>query len=177
MWEAKRTKNWSDGWIEKLKVDQQDAKADIAVLVTDVLPKDVDGFGVKDGVWIVSPRHVAAVVVALRHTLTQVALAKSAAASKDQTIEALFQYVTGPEFRHKVEAINRGFMTMKDELEEEKRVTQRRWSKREKQLDLIVGNTSGMYGDLQGLLGSSIQPIPALEAGDVDDIEKALIDE
>jgi hypothetical protein len=173
LWEAKRTKNWSDGWIEKLKSDQQEAKADIAVVVTDALPKDVDGFGFKDGVWITSPRYVPAVVLALRHTLTQVALAKSTAASKDQSIEALFQYVTGPEFRHRVEAIIRGFMNMKDELEEEKRVAQRRWSKREKQLDLIIGNTSGMYGDLQGLLGSSIQPIPALEAGDVQDLAEA----
>ena len=166
VWEAKRTKNWSDGWIQKLKDDQREAKADVAVLVSDVLPRDVDGFGSKDGIWIASPRFVIGVLLALRNTLIQVALAKSAAASKDQTIEALFQYVTGPQFRQRVEASVRAFMKMRDDLEEEKRTTQRRWSKREKQLDMIIGNTSGMYGDLQGLLGTSMQPIPALEAGE-----------
>jgi len=176
LWETKHTKNWSDGWISKLKTDQQEAKADIAVLVTDVLPKDVDGFGFKEGVWVTCSRYVPAVLMALRQNLTQVALAKSTAASKDETVEALYQYLTGPEFRHRVEAIIRAFMKMKEDLEEEKRVTQRRWSKREKQLDLIIGNTSGMYGDLQGLLGTSIQPIPALEAGDAPEIDEVPMD-
>jgi hypothetical protein len=149
-----------------LKDDQREAKADVAVLISDVLPRDVDGFGSKDGIWIASPRFIVGVLVALRNTLIQVALAKSAVASKDQTIEALFQYVTGPQFRQRVEASVRAFMKMRDDLEEEKRTTYRRWSKREKQLDMIIGNTSGMYGDLQGLLGASMQPIPALEAGE-----------
>lgn len=166
LWETKHTKNWSDGWIHKLKDDQREAKADIAVIVSDGLPKDIDGFGSRDGVWIASPRYAIGLLLALRNTLTEVAFAKSAAASKDQTIEALFQYVTGPQFRQRVEASIRAFMKMREELEEEKRTTVRRWSKREKQLDMIVGNTSGMYGDLQGLLGSSMQPIPLLEAGE-----------
>jgi hypothetical protein len=177
LWETKRTKNWSDGWIQKLKDDQREAKANVAVLVSAVLPRDVDGFAFKDGIWIASPRYAMGVLVALRDTLIQVALAKSAAASKDQTIEALFQYVTGPQFRQRVEASIRAFMKMRDDLEEEKRTTQRRWSKREKQLDMIIGNTSGMYGDLQGLLGSSMQPIPALEAGNIEDLNASESDE
>jgi hypothetical protein len=173
LWETKHTKNWSDGWIQKLKDDQREAKADIAVLVSDVLPPDVDGFGSKDGIWIASHRYVIGLLVAIRNTLTEVAFAKAATASKDQTIEALFQYVTGPQFRQRVEASIRAFIKMRDDLEEEKRITQRRWSKREKQLDMIIGNTSGMYGDLQGLLGSSMQPIAALEAGDVEGVHEA----
>ena len=93
----------------------------------------------------------------------RVTLARVAAASKDEKIEALYQYLTGPEFRHRVEAIVRAFMTIREDLDEEKRVAQRRWAKREKQLDQVIGNTSGMYGDLQGLLGTSMQPIPAME--------------
>ena len=171
LWETKHTKNWSDVWIQKLKDDQREAKADVAVLVSDVLPENVDGFGSKDGIWIASPRYVVGVLGALRNMLTQVSLAKSAAASKDQTIEALFQYVTGPQFRQRVEASIRAFMKMREDLEDEKRGAQRRWSQREKQLDMIIGNTSGMYGDLQGLLGASMQSIPLLEAG--EEVESA----
>jgi hypothetical protein len=168
IWETKRTKNWSDGWIPKLKEDQRQARADIAVLVTETLPKDVNDFGYKDGVWIAAPRFVLSLLTALRWILTEVALVKVAAAGKNETVEALFNYMTGPEFRHRVEAIVGGFSAMKQELDEEKRITSRRWAKREKQLDLIISNTSGMYGDLQGLTGTSLQPILALEGGDSD---------
>lgn len=98
LWETKFTKNWSDGWIDKLRNDQREAKADVAVLVTDVLPKDVDGFGFKDGVWLTNPRHVLAVMTALRHGLVEVGFAKAATASKNETVDALFTYLTGPEF-------------------------------------------------------------------------------
>lgn len=169
LWETKRTKNWSDGWIAKLKEDQQEAKADIAILVSEALPKDVREFGQKDGVWVTTPRSVPALLAALRHALIEVALVKAASASKNETVETLFRYLTGAEFRRRVEAIVRGFVRMREDHEEEKRTTMRRWSKREKQLDLIVGNTSGMYGDLQGLLGPSMKPIAALETGKEDE--------
>jgi len=125
-------------------------------------------FGMKDGVWATVPRHVPSLVAALRLTLEEVAQTKRAVASKNETVEALFNYLTGPEFAHRVEAIMRAFIGMKEELEEEKRVTTRRWAKREKQLELVVGNTSGMYGDLQGLIGTSLKPIAALEPAESD---------
>jgi hypothetical protein len=168
IWEAKHTKNWSDGWISKLKEDQQRARADIAVLVTDVLPKEVEYFGKKDNVWITIPKYVPNLVATLRVILEEVAQTKRAVASKNETVEALFNYLTGPDFANRVEAIMRGFIGMKEELDEEKRVTSRRWAKREKQLELVLGNTSGMYGDLQGLIGTSLKPIAALEAADSD---------
>lgn len=168
LWEAKHTKNWSDAWITKLKDDQLAARADIAVLVTDVLPKDIDDFGVKDGVWVTTPHHAPGLVAALRQTLSEVARAKRAVAGKNETVEALFNYLTGPEFRQRVEAIVRAFATLNEDLEEEKRVTNRRWAKRQKQIEQVLVNTSGMYGDLQGLIGSSLGPIPALEAGEED---------
>lgn len=169
IWEAKRTKNWSDGWISKLKDDQREAKADVAVLVTDTLPKDISGFGFRDGIWITTPRLILGLAVALRQALMQVAHARLAAAGKNEKIETVFNYLTGSEFRQRVEAIVRGFIAMKEDLEEEKRVSTKRWAKREKQLDLIIGNTSGMYGDLQGLIGTSMQPIPALEPAESED--------
>lgn len=166
IWEAKRTKNWSDGWISKLKDDQQQARADIAVLVTAVLPDEIKEFGKRDGVWVTIPKHVPGLVATLRTILEEVTQVKRAVASKNETIETLFNYLTGPEFRNRVEAIMRVFIEMQAELNEEKRVTIRRWAKREKQLELVITNTSGMYGDLQGLLGTSLRPIPALEPGD-----------
>lgn len=168
IWEAKHTKNWSDGWISKLKDDQQQARADIAVLVTDVLPKGVEYFGKKDNVWITIPKYVPNLVATLRMILEEVAQTKRAVASKNETVEALFNYLTGPDFANRVEAIMRGFIGMKEELDEEKRVTSRRWAKREKQLELVLGNTSGMYGDLQGLIGTSLKPIAALEPAESD---------
>lgn len=168
IWEAKHTKNWSDGWISKLKDDQQQARADIAVLVTDVLPKEVEYFGKKDNVWITIPKYVPNLIATLRMILEEVAQTKRAVASKNETVEALFNYLTGPDFANRVEAIMRGFIGMKEELDEEKRVTSRRWAKREKQLELVLGNTSGMYGDLQGLIGTSLKPIAALEPADFD---------
>jgi hypothetical protein len=106
---------------------------------------------------------VPALVVALRQSLSEVAHAKRAVAGKNEVVEALFEYMTGTEFRHRVEAIVRNFIEMKEELDQEKRVSTRRWARREKQLGLIIGNTSGMYGELQALIGSPLKPIAALE--------------
>ena len=173
IWEAKHTKNWSDAWISKLKDDQQRARADIAVLVTDVLPKEIEHFGRQDGVWVTSPRYVPGLVVALRVGIEDVAQTKRAVASKNETVEALFNYLTGADFANRVEAIMRSFIGMRQELDEEKRITTRHWAKREKQLDLVIANTSGMYGDLQGLVGTSLKPIPALDSGEPDSVEDA----
>jgi hypothetical protein len=169
IWEAKNTKNWSEAWVGRLKDNQRQAKADVAVLVSEVVPEDVDSFGFRDGVWVTKPKYVPALVLALRHTLTEVAQAKRAVASKNENIEVLFNYMTGPEFRHRVEAIAGTFIEMRDDLEKEKRTINKHWAKRAKQLDVIIVNTSGMYGDLQGL-GAPIKPIPALESGDSEEV-------
>jgi hypothetical protein len=172
IWEAKHTKNWSDGWISKLKDDQQQARADIAVLVTNILPDEIKDFGKREGVWITVPKYLPGLVAVLRTLLEDVAQAKRAVASKNETVETLFNYLTGSDFTNRVEGMMRGFMGMKAELDEEKRVTTRRWAKREKQLDLVIMNMSGMYGDLQGLMGTSLRPIPALESTESDSVEE-----
>jgi hypothetical protein len=107
--------------------------------------------------------------VALQHALFEVAQAKRAVASKNDSVEVLFNYLTGPEFRNRVEAIASSFIEMRDDLEKEKRTISKHWAKRAKQLDVIIVNTSGMYGDLQGL-GAPLKPIPVLEAGDPEDV-------
>ncbi len=176
IWESKRTKAWSDGWITKLKDDQRTARADAAVIVTDALPKDLDGFGLRDGIWIAHPRFVIAVATALRVTLSEVAFAKRASESKNETVEAVFQYLIGPEFRQRVEAIVTTFVDLKKDLDEEKRIAVRRWNKREKQIERVITNTSGMYGDLQGLIGGSMESIPSLEAHPEESSEPAELD-
>ena len=166
LWEAKRTKNWVEGWIPKLKEDQREAKSDIAAIVSDILPKDISNFGFRNGVWITNRSSLLGLAFALRTTLTQVAFTKLAAEGKDEKIELLFRYLTGPEFRQRVEAMIETFIAMKQELDKEKRTTMARWGKQEKQIERVIAITSGMHGDLKGLIGTSMQSIPALESGD-----------
>jgi hypothetical protein len=165
IWESKRTKNWSDGWISKLKDDQRTVRADIAVIVTQVLPKDLRNFDFVDGVWVTDYASFKGLALSLRQKLTELAFTKGMAESKDKKADIIFQYLTGPEFRQRVEAIIEAFSDMKTELDKEKRLYERSWAKREKQLQSVLLNTAGMYGDFQGMIGSSMQTIPALEAG------------
>ncbi|MBI2013225.1 MAG: DUF2130 domain-containing protein [Candidatus Colwellbacteria bacterium] len=169
IWESKRTKNWGDGWISKLKDDQRTAKADVAVIVTEVLPKDIRNFGFIDGVWVTNYASFPGLALALRQKLTELAFTKAMATSKDKKADILFHYLTGPEFRQRVETIIEAFSDMKTELDKEKRSYERSWTKREKQLQSVLLNTAGMYGDLQGMIGSSMQTIPTLEAGTTDE--------
>jgi len=171
LWESKRTKNWSEGWITKLKEDQREAKADIAVIVSDILPKDVSNAGFRNGVWITNRASLHGLAMALRKILTEVAFTKLAAEGKDEKVELLFRYLTGPEFRQRVEAMIETFVTMKQDLDKEKRAAIARWGKQEKQIEKIVAVTAGMHGDLRGLIGSSMQSIPALESGDEETTE------
>ena len=166
LWESKHTKNWTDSWIPKLKEDQRNANADISVIVSDILPKDVNNVGLRNGIWIANRASVHGLAAALRNTLTQVAFAKLATESKDEKMELLFRYLTGPEFKQRVEAMVEIFSTMKIDLDKEKKVTQARWGKQEKQIEKIASITIGMHGNLRGLIGSSMGSIPALESGE-----------
>jgi hypothetical protein len=163
LWESKRTKAWSDGWLDKLKEDQRAGKCDLAAIVTETLPRDIQSFGQKEQVWVTGRSLVVPVAAALRLQLIQVAFARTAAEHKDRKIEVLYAYLTGPEFRQRVEAVVENFIHMRSALEQEKRATRLRWAKQEKHLDLAMQAVVGMHGDLQGLAGSAIQSIPALE--------------
>jgi hypothetical protein len=166
IWESKRTKAWSDGWIQKIKDDQRLAKAEIAIMVSDALPKDCSHFKQINGIWVTHPRCAIHLAGALRLLLLEVASAKRAAIGKNEKMEILYAYLSGVEFRQKVDAIVEAFVTMQEDLQEERRSTERRWAKREKTIQRVITNTSGMYGDLQGLVGSSLATIPALTSGD-----------
>ena len=161
LWECKNTKNWSDGWIPKLKEDQRTLRADVAVIVTAALPKGCSRFTVIDGVIVTDFACATALAAILRRQLIAVAQARSAAATKEEKLELLYRYLSGVEFRQRVEAVVEAFETMKSELEQERRAAERQWSKRAKQIETVTINLAGMYGDLQGMVALPL--IAALE--------------
>jgi hypothetical protein len=163
IWESKRTKGWSDGWIDKLKEDQREAKAEIAVLVTTALPKEVNNFAQINGIWVTNFPLAICLAGPLRMTLIQVANAKLSEVGKYEKMEVLYGYLSGPEFRQKVEAIIEAFNLMKKDLDHEKRTMIKNWSKREKQIERVVYNISGMFGSMQGIMGASLPEIKSLE--------------
>ena len=170
LWESKRTKNWSDGWLAKLRDDQRAAKAEMALLISQVLPKGSESFNLVEGVWIAEPRCAIPVAIALRHSLIELANARQAGEGQQTKMELVYQYLTGPRFRHRVEAIVEKFSDMQGDLEKERKMMTRLWAKREEQIRGVIESTAGMYGDLQGIAGRSLQEIegltmPALEDG------------
>jgi hypothetical protein len=163
VWETKNAKNWSAAWIDKLKQDQRAAGAAVAVIVSVALPENVPEFGRIDGVWVASRRSYPALAVALREQLIQVAYARAASAGKHEKMELLYEYLSGNEFRQRVEAIVEAFAAMQDQLTRERRAMERQWAEREKQIQRVVASTTRMYGALQGIVGSGMPAIPALE--------------
>lgn len=162
LWESKRTKNWSDGWLTKLREDQRAAKAEIAVIVSQVLPKDVESFDIVDGVWVTHPRAALPVATILRNTLLQVNMAKQVSEGQQTKTEMVYQYLTGPRFKQRVEAIVEAFSSMQEDLDRERKAIMKQWAKREEQIERVMNATVGMYGDLQGIAGKSLQEIEGL---------------
>ncbi|MBX3321997.1 MAG: DUF2130 domain-containing protein [Phycisphaeraceae bacterium] len=163
LWESKRTKNWSDSWLSKLREDQRAAKAEIAIIVTQVLPKGVETFDQIDGVWVTSPRCVVPVVIALRHSLVEIAAARQAGEGQQTKMELVYQYLTGPRFRHRIQAIVEKFSDMQEDLEKERKVMTKQWAKCEEQIRGVIESTAGMYGDLQGIAGKTLLEIDGLD--------------
>lgn len=162
LWESKRTKSWSDGWLTKLRDDQRAAKAEIAIIVSQVLPKDVETFDLIDGIWVMHPRAALPVAMMLRHTLHEITSARQSSEGQQTKMELVYQYLTGPRFRQRVEGIVEAFSTMQEDLDKEKKVITRQWAKREEQIARVMQSTVGMYGDLQGIAGKTLQEIEGL---------------
>ena len=168
LWESKRTKNWSDGWLTKLREDQRQAKADIAIIVSQALPKEVETFEFIDGVWVTHPKAALPVAIAMRHTLLEVASARQASEGQQTKMEMVYQYLMGPRFRQRVQAIVEGFSSMQEDLDKERKVIMKQWAKREEQIGRVMQATVGMYGDLQGIAGKTLQEIEGLELRALD---------
>lgn len=165
LWEAKHTKHWSDSWVQKLKDDQREIGADISVILTEVMPRDMDHFGLKEGVWVTRFNLALGLATALRKQLMDVNLARSSAIGKNEKMEMLYQYLSGPEFRQKIEAMGEAFTMMQAQLDKEKRAMQKIWKEREKHIQRIALNTAGMYGDVRGIIGASLPEIEVFELG------------
>jgi hypothetical protein len=158
VWERKQTRNWSQGWIPKLKEDQRAQAAELAVLVTESLPDGLNTFEFIEGVWVTTPSCAIALAAALRHGLISVANERSAKNGKTSKMEQLYDYLAGTEFRQKIEAIVEAFLTMQNDLETEKRALTKAWARREKQIQCVIANTALMYGGIQGIVGRSTLP-------------------
>lgn len=163
LWESKNTKVFSDGWLSKLKRDQESTKAELAILVTRELPKSISHFGLINGIWVVSPEYVIALVTTLRMHLTEVEKIKRSMHGRDEKVMLLYNYLTGSEFKNRIENIVLSFVEMQKDLESEQNAFRRIWSKRQKQIERVVASTSGMYGDLQGIIGGALPTIQHLE--------------
>ncbi len=163
IYESKRTKAFTNEWIEKLKRDMRAQQADIAIIVTEVLPKDMEHFGLKDGVWICRFSDVKAVSFLLRDTILKVNTAVTSQENKGEKMQLLYNYLTSNEFRQHVDAVAEGFLALKDGITREKIQMEKIWKEREKQLDKVLLNTSQFYGSIQGIAGSAVGDLKMLE--------------
>jgi hypothetical protein len=163
LWESKRTRNWSDSWLSKLRDDQRTAKADIALIVSNALPKGVETFDLIEGVWVTDTRCAIPVAIALRQSLIELSAARQANEGQQSKMEMVYQYLTGPRFRQRVEAIVEKFSDMQADLDKERKTMTRLWAKREAQIRGVIEVTVGMYGDLQGIAGRALQEIECLD--------------
>jgi hypothetical protein len=169
LWESKRTKNWTDSWLAKLREDQRKAKADIALIVSNALPRGVHTFDHVDGIWVTESRCAIPVAIALRQSLIEIAAVRQAGVGQHTKMEIMYQYLTGPRFRQRLEAIVEKFSDMQEDLEKERRAMTRLWAKREEQIRGVIEATAGMYGDLQGIAGQALKEIDGIALPLIED--------
>ncbi len=163
LWESKRTKNWSNKWLSKAIDDQQEAKAACACIVTAAMPEAVEYFGAVNGVWVTSWKCARSAAIALRCMLIEVAQSRLASEGQHDKMELVYNYLSGSEFRNRIRGLVEPYIEMQTDLEAEKRAFNRHWNKRQKQLDRALASTTGLYGDLQGIIGSSLQEIEGID--------------
>lgn len=167
-YESKQTKAFQPAWIEKFKADIRDANADIGVLVSQARPAGYDRMALIDGVWVCNFEEFKGLCIALRIQITEIDRVATSQENRGEKINMLWTFLQSNEFRLQVEGIVEGFNTLKSDLEKEKRATLARWKKTEKQIDKVILNTTGMYGSIRGIAGTSIQTVAALELEKAD---------
>jgi hypothetical protein len=163
VWETKNTRHWHAGWLDKLKEDQRAIGANLAVTVSTALPDGIVEFGRIDGVWVAGLCAWPALATALREQLIQVAFAHAAAEGKHEKMEFLYRYLSGDQFRRRTEAMVEAFTALQTGLNRERTAMECLWKEREKQIERVLANTAGMYGEVRGIVGSSAPRVPALE--------------
>ena len=174
VYESKRTKTFSKEWIPKLKADQRKSQADLAVLVTQVMPKDMERFGQRDGVWICNFEEFKGLTFVLREIIIRTAAAQAVQNNKGDKMELLYGFLTSQEFKLQISGIVDGFTLMKSDLDREKMAMRKIWKSREKQLEVIISNTIDMYASIKGIAGSAIPVIDRLEMEDSEPLDRLL---
>jgi len=175
-YESKRTKDFQPSWIEKFKADIREKSADIGVLVTEVMPSDMERMGMRDGVWVCTFEEFKGLSAVLRESVIQWSNVVASQENKGDKMSLLYDFLTSSTFRMQVEAIVEAFSQMKADLESEKRSMMRIWKQREKQLEKVINNTVDMYGSVKGIAGNAVQDVKALELPSEDLDEDQLLD-
>lgn len=163
IWELKNTKTWSEPWIDKLKSDKRAVNAEEAVLITEAMPSNLKVAGFRSGVWVTSRDFVIPLTDSLRVKLIQQIIIKNSLKGKDIKMEALHSYLTGTEFKNRIEGIIEAFTNMQNEIEKEKRYFANKWARDEKNIRQVIDSTYGMHGDLKGILAAAVPQIKGLE--------------
>lgn len=173
LWETKRTKNWSDSWILKLKSDLRSEKANIPVIVSSALPKEMGGgFGLKDGVWVVGYSLIMPLAVLLRKNLLEVGYQKAVSSHRGKKSDILYEYITGHEFKQQVEAMVEVYREMEEQIGKEKAAYERMWKLREGQMQRLIKATANVVGSIQGKVGQAAFDIKKLELIESGENEK-----
>jgi hypothetical protein len=163
IWELKNTKTWSEQWVDKLKADKRAINADEAIIISEAMPTNIKSAGFHNGVWVTKQDFVTPLTDSLRVKLIQLVIIKNSLKGKDAKMEALYTYLTGTEFKNRIEAIIESFTNMQNEIEKEKRYFANKWNRDEKNIRMVIDNTYGMHGDLKGILSAAIPQIQGLE--------------
>jgi hypothetical protein len=165
VWEIKRTENWSNNWISKLKTDIQTASGNLGVIVTTAFPADEkESMVIRDGIWLVKPVLVKSLAEALRSQLIEVQRQKVISVGRDQHIEAMYDYICSPQFVQRIKAVVDHQQVMTDELNKERNAMTRIWNKREKQIDGITNQMMSMAGEIQGLADDGMPLLDQISA-------------
>lgn len=162
-YESKRSKDFQPTWIEKFKTDIRTRGANIGVLVTEVMPSDMERMGLKEGIWICNFEEFKGLCSVLRESIIQISNSIASQENKGDKMQMLYNYLTSNTFRLQVEAIVEGFSQMKIDLDGEKRAMQKIWKQREKQIEKVTTNTIDMHASIRGIAGNAIQSVKALE--------------
>lgn len=170
LWELKRTKEWSEKWISKLKDDARSEKAMFCVIVSSILPKQAeDGLGIVDGVWLCNPKLIVPLAMILRRNLLDIGYQKAISHNKEEKSEFLYTYITSHEFQQQVESILEVYQQMQEQIQKERLSFERSWKQRETQVQKILLGTANIIGSMQGVVGASMPPIKGLELPQLDE--------
>ena len=162
LWESKRTRTWGGDWLAKNRADQRMVGAHVGVIISTTLPKGVDGFDRVDNVWVGSLRHAVPLARALRQGIIEAAVAKVSVQGREGKLETMFSYLTSPHFRARVSAIVEACVGLQEDLDSEKRALIKQWTKRQRRIEMLITGTASMYGEIQGIAGSSMPEVEGL---------------